>query len=212
MPGIKTRSNLPWGWLIALGSLGAAAAYWPAEFLFTPVVSDPGQVEASRAPSPPQPLVPDAVSRDAATASSADTTPATVVTPVQAPAEAVATPEVPTRAERRKLSAEALEAIPVADTVPSDGTVDPNEPMDTKVADIFKWDNPRISARDLKRYLVRAKQKGSLQRSLKMVERWISDHPDRATFLVMMHFQEKRTSTRLKRWARQQMATLYDAR
>jgi hypothetical protein len=207
MPSSKTQSNLPWGWLIALASLAAVTAYWPAEFWLAPVVSDPGQLEAPRAEQRPTPDAADTMSRDADLSASTDAVEAAVPTPEQ-----VAATTPPTAAEERVLKADELDSIPVADTIPSDGTIDPNEPMDTKVADIFKWDNPRISARDLKRYLVRSKANGKLQRSLKMIERWIVDHPDRATFLVIMHFQEKRTSTRLKRWARQQMATLYDAR
>jgi hypothetical protein len=45
-----------------------------------------------------------------------------------------------------------------------------------------------------------------------MVERWIQDHPDRQTFLVLVHFSEKRLTTRLQRWARGQMMRIYDAR
>ena len=216
MPNGKSRSGLPWGWGIALVVLVAATAYWPAEFWLTPVVSDPGQLSSPEPEAQPATPSKDVVSADAIARGHQDgTAQSPVVEPAEAEAPAADPETVPvkrTAAQTRTSKQDELEKIPVADTVPSDGTVDPNEPMDTKVADIFKWDNPRISARDLKRYLLKANKKGELQRSLKMIERWIADHPDRATFLVMMHFQEKRTSTRLRRWARQQMAALYDAR
>jgi len=84
--------------------------------------------------------------------------------------------------------------------------------MDPRIADIFKWDNPRIAARELKRYFLRAQKNRRLARAQRMIERWIHDHPDRQTFDVLVNFREKKLSTRLMRWARSQMMGLYDAR
>jgi hypothetical protein len=208
IPHSKRKNSLPWGWLFALASLAAVTAYWPAEFWLAPVVSDPGQGEGARLAAKVRTPRPDVVRPDTAEASNVDAGPHD-----EGPqgSERVASPEQD-RPDKGTSEPDDLGDNPTEGAFPTGDSVDPNEPMDTKIADIFKWDNPRISARDLKRYLVRAKANGELQRSLKMVGLWIADHPDRATFLVMMHFQEKRTSTRLRRWARQQMSTLYDAR
>ena len=84
--------------------------------------------------------------------------------------------------------------------------------MDPKVADIFKWDNPRIAARELKRYLIRAQNNRQLKQAQHMVERWLKEHPDRETFLVLVNFREKKLGARLRRWSRAQMLNLYDAR
>ena len=219
LPSAKRQGNIPWGWLIALISLAAITAYWPAEFFTAPMTSEPEAMNGL-------PSTGGEDARSAAKTQDARNNDARVVEKTQFIEEVATSAQDEREVERRPNEADEqgaentavpeinrdIEARPKIKDMPSDGTVDPNEPMDTKVADIFKWENSRIAARELKRYLVRSKQKGELQRSMRMVERWIADHPDRATFLIMMHFHEKRTSTRLRRWAREQMARLYDAR
>ena len=212
LPSSNRQRNLPWGWLIALASLAVVAAYWPAEFAMGPVVSNPSPATKSAPstrPSADARVEADIAPRDGgAQLGALERGPG----PGAAPEGDSEAPSVEAEQEALNQGFDDVEARPAPSALPADGTIDPNEPMDTKVADIFKWENPRIAARELKRYLVRSKQKRELQRAMLMVERWIADHPDRTTFIILMHFHEKRTSTRLRRWARQQMAALYDAR
>ena len=78
-----------------------------------------------------------------------------------------------------------------------------------KIFAIFAWDEPRISARQLKRYLSKKTTRRERVEALTMLDLYIGTHPNAKTADVLVEFLEKKITVRDRRWAKAKLKSIY---
>jgi hypothetical protein len=78
-----------------------------------------------------------------------------------------------------------------------------------KVFAIFAWDEPRISARELKRYLSKNDARKDRIEAITMLDLYIGTHPNAKTADVLVEFLEKKIPMRDRRWAKAKLKSIY---